>query len=164
MNKKGVLHILGIGITMAFLVKLFIMIFVVGPVVDEVTIDLFKELGSDAVCPEEFSYVSYKVCFNAKGDVIVDGRVNEQLIIQIDGTSDSCHINTGNYDLEYSGCNLDKFKQLSAYNLIFISSKGRISVKGSELVSKIMAGNDIMKINPKGIRSLKKLLYFTRFA
>jgi len=119
MNKKGyVIHILGIAITGALLYHLFIMFFVVGPIIDSVAAEVLDNLGSDNICPEEFNNDQYKVCFNSEGDVTIDGFVGEQISIEIEGLQDTCHIKTGNYDFEYSGCKLENFKQLSAYNLL----------------------------------------------
>jgi hypothetical protein len=59
---------------------------------------------------------------------------------------------------------LDQFKQLEAYNVLLISNKGKVSLKGTSIIKKIATGTDIIKVSPKGVRLLRKLSYLIRFA
>ncbi len=163
MNKKGAIHLVIGGISLGAIIYFLIQSVIIGAITDQVLEGVLAQLGSDNVCPKEFSTEQYKVCFNANGEVIVDGLIQDTVTIQIDGTSNSCHIKTGQYDFEYSGCRLDNFKQLSAYNLLLISSKGKISLKGATIIKRIAVGSTIVKSSPKGIRWFKRLKYLTRF-
>jgi len=163
-NKKAFLGRITIyGVSLIVIIRLFIMIFVVGPAVDQAIGDVIAELGTNNVCPEEFSTEAYKICFDADGQVIVSGKVDETLQVRIDGLNDVCHVVAGSYDFEYTGCKLDNFKRMTAYELVVISKTGRISLKGSTLAKQIISGTGIIKMMPKGILSLKKALYFVRF-
>lgn len=152
-----------IKLTLSAIVALFVWIFVIGPLLEQGFSDVLDKLGQDSICPKEFTASNYSICFNAEGDVIVNGRLTEQITVQIDGTNDACHIKRGYYDFEYSGCRLDKFKNLEAHNILLITSGGRVSLSGKNLLGKISAGSEILKISPKGVRWLRQLLPFVRF-
>ncbi len=160
MYQKGVAHI----VIPTALVSLFVWFFVIGPIFEEVGNTLLNELGSNSICPEEFKTAQYRICFNTKGEVIADGQFSETTTISIDGTTNSCHVNTGNYDFQFTGCKLEKFKQLEAYNLILLTSKGRISLNGKEILNRIDYGYQIVKITPKELSWTRKLLPFIKFA
>lgn len=159
MNRKGAGQLLIFGIPIGILVYLYIQFFIIGPEIDKIVDDALAQLGRDSLCPEEFSNQEYKICFNAEGDIIIDGSISNQIIIQIEDTSDSCHIQTGHYDFEYSGCKLNKFKQLEAYNLLLISNTGYVSINGKNFFNKIIAQKNIVNLTPKGIKLFKKLKY-----
>jgi len=163
MNKKGIAPILIFGVPLIVLIKLFFMFFVIGPIADDALAQTLNRLGNNNICPNEFDTEEFKVCFNAEGDVIVDGKFDETITIKIDGTSETCHIKTGNYDFEYSGCRLYKFKQIEVHDILLISSKGEITLQGSKIVSQIMKGSGIITLTPKGIKSIKNIAYFLRF-
>lgn len=160
MNKKGYAQI----IIPASVVSLLVWFFIIGPALEDVGNSIIEELGQNSVCPQEFATTQYKVCFNANGDVIADGQFNEVITVSIDGTTDSCHINTGNYDFQFTGCKLDKFKQLEAYSLVLINSKGEVSLSGKEVIKRIGLGQQIVKIKPKQLNWIRRLLPFIRFA
>lgn len=159
MNKKGVYHIAIPAAVVSFLVWFFI----IGPILEQVTGDVLESLGDNAVCPEEFSGAGYKICFDAEGNVIADGFISDSIQVKLDGIGNTCHIQAGNYDFEYSGCKLDQFKQLTAYNLIIITKKGNIKINGEKLLLEASKGAGIVKLNPKKISWVKRLIYFVRF-
>lgn len=163
MGKRGAAQLVIFGIPIATLVWLYFSFFVIGPKLDNAFETALQDLGDNIVCPEEFATDNTKICFNAKGDVIVDGLIQETIAIKIDGASNSCIIGLGDYDFEYSGCRLDNFKQLTTYNIVMLSSKGQVSISSLVLSRKIMSGLGIMKITPKGVRLLRKLSYLSRF-
>lgn len=164
MNKKGALPLVIGGVSVTTIVMILLWIFVIGPPLDDALEKALEKLGSDNLCPEEFNVDQYKICFNAQGDVIVDGIINEPVTVKIDGASNSCHIKSGQYDFEYSGCKLDQFKQLEAYNILLITNKGKVSLKGETLLKKIASNSDIVRISPKGVKWIKRLSYLLRFA
>lgn len=145
MNKKGNLVILGIPV--AALLWFFFSFIVIDPVVDEMIDEVADLLGDDNYCPPEFEKEGYRVCLDAEGNIFVDGILDSNISLQIDGFNDVCYIQAGNYNFEYSGCQLDKFKQISAYNLILVSKTGKITIKGTTIIKKITAGTGIVKIS-----------------
>jgi len=159
MNNKGVLRILGITIP----IGLLLWFFVFGPIFEQAAVDVLESLGDDAVCPEEFSQEGYKVCFDASGSVIIDGIIDDDIQVKLDGIGNTCHIKAGSYNFEYSECKLDQFKQLTAYNLLIITKKGDIRIKGSTLLAQISKGTGIVKLSPKKISWIRKLFYFIKF-
>lgn len=163
MNKKGAAQLMFFGIPVATLIWLYFSIFVIGPELDEAIGNVLDQLGDDTICPEDFKVGQGKLCFNAKGDVIADGIIDDSVTIKVSGTSNSCRIEAGNYDFEYSGCRLDKFKQMTAYNFIMISNRGTVSISGLTLSKQIMSRSGIIKVTPKGIKLAKRLSYFIKF-
>lgn len=162
MNKKGVYHILGIAIP-TVVVGFLVWFFIIGPVIEQAAVEALESLGDDAVCPEEFSEESYKICFDSQGSVIVDGIIADNIQVRLDGVGNTCHIRAGSYDFEYSGCELNQFKQLTAYNLLIITKKGNIRINGAKLLSQVSEGAGVVKISPKKISWIKQLLYLVRF-
>ncbi|MBI2173357.1 MAG: hypothetical protein HYT73_04110 [Candidatus Aenigmarchaeota archaeon] len=159
MNKKGIAQFAIPSTLISFLLWFFI----AGPIIENVGNSILDKLGSDSICPEEFIMSQYKVCFNANGDVIADGKFHESIKINIDSTVNSCHINAGEYDFNLIGCRLDKFKELEVYNLILVSSKGKISLSGKDVINRISIGSQIVKIKPKELSLVRKLLFLIRF-
>ncbi len=133
---------------------------ITGMVIDAGVETVSASLGSNYICPSEFNNT---ICFNSEGDVAVQGKFDEDIKVMISSTGKSCNIGKGMYDFEYTGCRLDGFKQLSVANILVMSKKGTVTVKGAGIAEQIIAGENIVKIAPKGIKFLRKASYFLRF-
>ncbi len=149
------------GLSSTAVVSFLIWFFIIGPALEEPIDNLIESLGSNYVCPSEFNSDKYKICFNSEGEIVVDGIVETSTSIRIEEMGKICHISAGNYDFEYTNCKFNNLKQLTAYNLILVTNKGEIRLKGAELVSKITNKSEV--ISPKGIKWLKRLKYLIRF-
>ncbi len=163
MNKKGRAGLVIFGIPVGVIIMSYIWFFVIGPAIDKELGDALEKLGSDSICPDEFKTAEYNICFTKDGDVIANGKLNEDVGVEISGTGNSCKITRGHYSFEYSGCRLDNFKQVEAYNLILVTRNGKIILKGTELFNDIIKGTEIITIAPKGLRILREIVPFVRF-
>ena len=157
-NKKAVAPLVIFGIPIGVILWILISFLIVDPVID----DILDQLGQDVVCTSEYYNESFNLCFDKEGGVIVDGKVSDSLSVQIEPSTDICYIQIGDYDLEYVGCKLSGFKQIGMYNLVVISNKGRIIIKGEEILNKVAMGVGVTKYNPTKIKWIKRLSYLLK--
>ena len=120
MDKKGVAQIAIPATIVAlavFIIRLIALNYIGDVILDEVEPQLEKlldELDKNIICPPEFANENYDVCFNGKGEVIVNGKLGENLELKSAGNS-LCLINQGEY-IHQGVCqigSLDKMTSLS---------------------------------------------------
>jgi len=145
-NKKGNI---AIGAIVMFLIGAVIWTIAfneVEPLIEEVLL----ELDNSVVCPPEFSSEDYNICISAKGEIILNGILNEDLELKTEG-NDFCTIQKGAYNNQQI-CIL---KDLHETKNLYLTGMS---------VSKITTGKKLLSYTKSGkyIKMLKFVKYIPK--
>ncbi|HUW43713.1 MAG TPA: hypothetical protein VMV95_01990 [Bacillota bacterium] len=133
MNKKANIAIVPI-LSALFLFWFWGMVFdEVEPVIE----DALLQLDNSVVCPPEFASQEYEICIAPRGEVIVNGVLNQDLNLKIDSVIDVCLIKQGTYNKEQV-CIL---KDLGNAKNIYLTGLS---------VSKLTSGKKLLSYTKKG--------------
>lgn len=156
MNKKGRARIIIFGMSLTALIYLGFQMWATGLVIDAISPELenaLRQLDDKMICPPELSTSDYTICMGKNGEVIVNGLIKKDLMLQLDATADVCSIKSGNYNFEQ----LCVLANLWKAEKVYIAGAGIFSkktIKMSKIISYTQSG--------KYLRALKLLKYLPK--
>jgi len=148
-NKKAVAHLaIGSFLTLIFYLIVWQIVFEeVEPLIEEALL----ELDDSMVCPPEFSSADYEICISPKGEIVVNGILNEDLDLKLDSSNEICIIKKGNYENEQT-CMMKDLQE--AKNLYLTGMSFSKVTNGKKLLSYTKSG--------KYLRLLKFVKYLPK--
>lgn len=143
LNKKGIAQIAIPAVVIALVVFGVRMYFIdlafeaIEPGIE----DILRQLEDKAICPPEFTSSDYKVCIGKNGEILVDGIINKEITLELDGGA-SCPIPIGSYQ-EQQICSLESFWRAEKAYLVGLGLFQKKSVQVSQLIKYTKAGKYI---------------------
>lgn len=106
----------------------------------EITGALISLEENQMVCPEELAEEDFDICFGSKGEVIVNGNLNKEIILELE--KEICSIPKG----EYNYVNICVLKDFWSSNKMYVTGMGFLNsktIKMSKILSYAKAGQYI---------------------
>jgi len=131
MNKRGNPLVIA-GIPVGAIMGIIFYFFVWNQIATALEPEIEKalaQLDDKIVCPPELGKEGYEICLDAKGNVLVNGTIRNQLSLSTD-LSENCNINEGKYEFGIA-C---KFDKLGTAKTITLYEKGIKITIGSEKI------------------------------
>lgn len=123
MNKTGATQLAIFGIPIAVIFVFLIRLWAANMIYDAIEPELqnaIMELGENVVCPPELENQNFNICISGDGEVIVNGKVDESISLEINsnGIKQSCVIHIGDY-IDKKTCRFDDFNRIGNFDLLY---------------------------------------------
>jgi hypothetical protein len=131
MNKKGNALIIA-GIPVGVIILIIFEIWTWNQIATALEPEMEKaisQLDDKIVCPPELGKEGYELCLDAKGNVLINGIIKNQLSLSTD-LSENCNIKEGRYNYDI----VCKFDKLGNTKTITLNDKGIKFAIGSEKI------------------------------